>query len=307
MPVPCAGKIAFHRYSICVNEPKTGEKMNLQFARVRLIRIFMLIVVVVSEAGFASIVNAQEQVKTQLDQFEMVDELSGWVLLESHLFWTSDAGQSWEEIGPSVPSTALVQDVEFIDPNTGWMLWTTANDDGTANYTLAQTLDHGGTWSTHHLALFESGEVSAQFDRAGFGWFDAQSGWVMIKQASSSNFSLGTLFRTSDGGASWTRSALPAADHVGFSDPQNGWATGSDQIFITGDGGSTWKNITPSDSSITTYQPFYADGQAVLVSTIQNSLNIYSVYSADHWSLLGQVPLDVEPGIIGLSILRLEP
>ena len=287
--------------------------MDFRLRRMQFVRLVLFFVVIASEMNFMPSVHAQDQAQAGLDQFDALTESSGWVLLDRGLFWTSDAGQSWEAIGPSIPSDATVQDVEFINPNTGWMLWTTANQDGAANFSLAHTLDRGTTWDTRALALFESGEIAAHFDRAGMGWSDAQNGWMAVKQAGSSNFSLGTLFRTSDGGATWTRSVLPVADRVSFSDLQIGWAVGGpggDQIFKTQDGGITWWDSRPeieSDSSVTVYEPFHADEFGLLVTTrlgAENSLEIYRMEnSTGKWSLLDQVTLDVEPGVIGLSIL----
>jgi hypothetical protein len=161
--------------------------------------------------------------------------------------------------------------------------------------------------------LFEPGEIAAQFERAAMGWFDASTGWVAVKQATGSNFSLGTLFTTSDGGVTWIRSNLPVADKVTFTEPQIGWAVGGpagDQIFQTQDGGATWRDVRPdipSDSSATMYEPFYVDGQGILITTqlgAENSLDIYTMEGSDDtWSPFDQVPLDVEPGLVGLSIL----
>ena len=175
-------------------------------------------------------------------------------MLDTQLFWTSDAGQSWEEIGLSIPSDATIKDVEFIDTNMGWVLWATDNIDGSANFTLAQTLDHGAIWNIQALALFDAGDISAHSEIANMGWFDAQTGWVAVKQATGSNFSLGTLFTTSNGGSTWMRSTLPIADHVFFDGPQIGWTVGGpagDQIFQTQDGGITWQDVKSQLSSNT--------------------------------------------------------
>src|SRR5215208_3806747 len=79
-----------------------------------------------------SFVQAQAQSTATLDQFERLTATSGWILLDQKLFWTSDAGDTWEEIGPSLPSEGLIQDVKFIDDSLGWVLWTTAGSVGSA-------------------------------------------------------------------------------------------------------------------------------------------------------------------------------
>jgi glucose/arabinose dehydrogenase/photosystem II stability/assembly factor-like uncharacterized protein len=249
----------------------------------------------------------------QPGKFDLITETIGWVLSGQNLFWTSDAGQTWDGIGPLIPVEAKVQDVKFLDPDQGWILWTTVNHDGTANFTLAHTSDHGTNWSMHDLVLFEPGEVAAHFERAGMGWFDAQTGWIAVKQATGSNFSLGTLFTTSDGGVTWTRSNPPVADEVAFSDPQIGWAVGGpagDKIFQTQDGGITWRDVrptSPAGAAVTTYAPRLSNGQGILVTTSLgggSNLNVYNYEDAtSQWALSHQSALNVEPGAIGLSIL----
>src|SRR5215216_5897481 len=140
-----------------------------------------------------------------LNQFDLITETSGWVLLNGQLFWTSDAGQSWDEISPSISVDAAVQDVQFSDSNTGWILWMTPNSDGSSSFTIAHTNDKGVNWSTIIPSLFDSGDVASYAAKAQMGWFDEHTGWIAVKQSSSSNFSVGTLFTTSDAGKTWTR------------------------------------------------------------------------------------------------------
>jgi glucose/arabinose dehydrogenase/photosystem II stability/assembly factor-like uncharacterized protein len=259
---------------------------------------------------------AGDQQQTQLDNFDLLTVNSGWVLIDKLVLWTSDAGKTWDEIGPEIPIEAKVQAIEFLDSTQGMLLWTIENFDGSANFTLARTIDHGVTWSIQPLSLFESGEISANVEKAGMGWFDAQTGWIAVKQQSSSNFSLGTLFTTSDGGGSWVRSNLPIADQVIFDEPRIGWAIGgptSDQIFQTKDNGVTWQDSSPDypDQSVSVvYKLFYESNKSILVTIntgAKSSLNIYSLDDAfDRWHFTDQVPLNTEPGIIGLSILDSE-
>ncbi|MBK9927896.1 MAG: PQQ-dependent sugar dehydrogenase [Anaerolineales bacterium] len=253
------------------------------------------------------------QPNLQIDQFELLTPSSGWVLSNEHLFWTLDAAQTWNEIGPAIPLNAKIQDVYFLDQESGWILWNINNPDGGSSFTLARTLNHGQNWETLPLDLFDEGDVSAHSEKASIGWFDVQAGWIAVKQATSSNFSLGTLFTTSDGGVTWVRSTLPVADNISFSESQTGWATGGpagDQIFRTQDGGVNWldaKSGIKTDALTVIYQPYYFNGQGILVTTdvgLKNNLTLY-VYdnSIDEWSLVYQVALGAEPGIIPLSIL----
>lgn len=256
----------------------------------------------------------QEKNEVHLDQFDMLTAASGWVLLDQHLFWTSDTGQTWSEIGPSIPSGATVRDVSFLDSDTGWLLWTLVTSDGSVVFQLAHTIDHGMTWAIYSLPLFDPGEIASYAEQAEMGWFDTQTGWISVKQSSGSNFSIGTLFTTSDGGRSWRQFTLPVADKISFSDSQAGWAVGGpagNQVFKTRNAGATWQDFVPDDlpanTPFTVYMPFYSGKEALLVLTIpglENRLRVYSLVDSDNqWLLLDQITLDVQPGILGLSIL----
>ncbi|MBI4761640.1 MAG: PQQ-dependent sugar dehydrogenase, partial [Chloroflexi bacterium] len=275
-------------------------------------RFLLLAVFTLSISGFATLPTAQAQNSTPIrpDQFDRMTASSGWVLSGQNLFWTADAGQTWEEIGPAIPITASVQDVEFQDSDTGWILWSAVSSDGSSRLTLARTSDHGINWDVQPLALFESGEAETYVERAGMGWFDAQNGWIAVKQATSSNFSVGVIFTTSDGGATWTRSKLPVADTVMFSTPQIGWAVGGpagNQIFQTQDGGITWRDVSPVHSAnvVTVYAPYFSNGQGLLITTSIGEANTLSVFAYDtnNWLSIQQADLGVETGVIGLSIL----
>jgi photosystem II stability/assembly factor-like uncharacterized protein len=279
-----------------------------------LTRILLVLSLTATVSGLNSspAVQAQGQAEANLRQFDRLSANTGWVLLGSHLFWTSDTGQTWKEIGPSFVPDASVEDVQFIDAQTGWMLWTTIEPGGAA-FHLHHTTDGGKTWMTHSLSLFESGETGSYAERAEMGWFDTQTGWIAVKQISGSNFSIGALFRTSDGGDHWNRSVLPVADHIYFNDPQRGWAIGgatNDRVFSTQDAGATWKDDGPSDITkdrqAVAYPPFVSGTQGVLVVTTQapeNALKVFSLEASGSWSSFGQVKLDVQPGRIGVSIL----
>ncbi|MGE5376761.1 MAG: glycoside hydrolase domain-containing protein, partial [Bacteroidota bacterium] len=260
-------------------------------------------------------VQAQVSNQAALDKFDLLTTTSGWVLLGGHLFMTSNSGQTWQEIGPSIPAGAQVQDVSFLNGSTGRMLWMLTNPDGSSSFQLAYTQDRGSTWTQNSLSLFAPGEIASYAEKAQMDWFDSQTGWISVRQGSGSNFSNGTLFTTSDGGNSWKRFPLPAADKVHFSDPQLGWAIGENaggRIFETADGGATWKDVRPADlpgdAAAILYPPFASSGRGLLVANDQGVENALRIYSLDRgsgaWSLQDKIGLDGAPGILALSLIN---
>src|ERR1051325_9410842 len=145
-------------------------------------RVVLALVIAIFTADFAPPVQAQANTQDNLVRFDLLTANFGWILLGQHLFLTSDAGQTWNEISPALPSGASIEDVMFINPDTGWMLWSTPNPDGTLSFQLSHTVDHGGTWNTQPLSLFEAGDPTSYAEKAEMGWFDLQHGWITIKQ-----------------------------------------------------------------------------------------------------------------------------
>ncbi|HEU4744785.1 MAG TPA: hypothetical protein VFS61_06080, partial [Anaerolineales bacterium] len=284
--------------------------LKKSFTRISLVILF---IVIAPGLHASPTVHAQGQKQPDLLQFDLLTAHSGWILLDGQLFLTLDAGQSWKEITPSIPAGAEVQDVQFIDTNTGWMLWTTADSSGSPSFHIAHTRDGGQRWETQSLSLFEPGDIASYMEKAEMGWFDGETGWISVKGQSGSNFSTGTLFTTYDGAKTWKRFDLPVADSIDFSDPQMGWAVGGPgggEIFQTQDGGATWKDARPSDLSneiqAVAHPPIVADGQGLFLATTmaaESHLNLYSLENADHWIFLDQVKLDSASGAIEISIL----
>ena len=98
-----------------------------QLCRLIFILLFMLVL------SGNHLVRAYQQgpaSQAHLDQFDMLTDSSGWVLIGRKLFWTSDAGHTWTQISPSLPEYASVEAVQFIDSDRGWLLSTTPDSQG---------------------------------------------------------------------------------------------------------------------------------------------------------------------------------
>jgi photosystem II stability/assembly factor-like uncharacterized protein len=141
---------------------------------------------------------------------------------------------------PTVAPTAETLRYEgFANASVGWAL---------TNRRLVLTDDGGATWRT-------AGPPVDYFAAPkGASFFDAKHGWVVSEDAFSSSLS---LWRTDDGGSTWTRTILPAvpnpaelmgdartfwidAEHAVI-DVRGGMGEGYiDGLLLTADGGATW-------------------------------------------------------------------
>ncbi|MCX7839753.1 MAG: hypothetical protein N2559_09930, partial [Anaerolineae bacterium] len=182
-----------------------------------------------------------------LRDFQLVSANTGWVWLAHDLFCTRDDGQTWTRITPLHSSTARILAVHFLDARDGWVLFIEPN----ATFTLARTRDGGTTWQIQPLALFAPNDPNALVHTAHFHFLDAQTGWLAFERATSSNFSAGVLFHTTDGGATWHARTLPMGAPVVFADAMRGWTAGGatgDALYRTTDGGFMWSPDPLADS-----------------------------------------------------------
>ena len=168
---------------------------------------------------------------------------TGWALVDQHLFWTSNDGNEWRDITPS--GSAHIDGVHFVDRKTGWVVMSQTDDyeESNAIVNIASTSDGGVTWGLSALELKSEGRRYSQ--KASVFFLDRQHGWITLRLSSGSNFSLGLLVSTTDGGATWSRLPdPPVAERVYFVTPTNGWIAGGpagDSFWITRDGGKSWR------------------------------------------------------------------
>ncbi len=179
---------------------------------------------------------------TGISGFKLISVDQGWVLSDNQLYWTADGGESWNLISAGLPEGPTLVAVDFSDSQEGRVLMMDAAGEDPV-YSLGSTHDGGATWETGTLSLFAAVDVNASADKVFMQWLDAQTGWLVIKRASGINFSMGSLFRTEDGGLTWNQLSIPIGEAVDFITAQVGWAAGGaagDELYRTEDGGATW-------------------------------------------------------------------
>jgi photosystem II stability/assembly factor-like uncharacterized protein len=184
---------------------------------------------------------------------DMLDVNNGWALNDSNVMRTIDGGGTWYNatpVGVSSTSTTFF----FMNNTTGWVLL--PGSDPTSG-TLYHTTDGGTNW-TSNLVPFSDG--SMQF-------IDPNNGWILVGLGGGMSHEAVAVFRTSDGGATWsqvftddptapvTSDSLPfVGDKTGLTalDATHAWVTGAEPVsdfiyfYTTQDGGQTWSAQNPS-------------------------------------------------------------
>jgi len=168
-----------------------------------------------------------------------------------------DGGASWTLLDLGV-EPALLVDILFSDPQTGWVVGgidevrhpdrdTVRRDVIPAVYA---TTDGGDTWTNVVAPNAKSGE----FPRGEWGWKIQRLGASTLL-VSLENLHDGAILRSDDLGATWRRLRINDTQRnsnlegIGFIDPNTGWVGGWGDLHFQGgytstttDGGANWTN-----------------------------------------------------------------
>jgi photosystem II stability/assembly factor-like uncharacterized protein len=165
------------------------------------------------------------------------------------IFITSDGGRTW--LAKELASADIsFSDTGIVDSSYGWLVAT----DGT----LYSSKDQGKTWTAQSNALNDDSHVvlSASFISKTDGWAVGRTPSSRLPDRDApSGQQPGLAFRTVNGGESWRAITIEKPEtiywRVCFINKDQGWITGTNQLYRTNDGGNTWSvslhNATSSD------------------------------------------------------------
>ena len=173
----------------------------------------------------------------RIRSFGALSAQDGWALAGDALLRTVDGGVTWRAVTPPEMALAGPAAVTFLEDGSGWLA---AMGETPGMVTLAATADGGQHWQMRSHQLFAPNDPAGRASAISMQWLDKTTGWLAVRQLTSSNFSLGTLFATQDGGVTWQRRALPGGEPVVFVSAASGWTAGGDTLYRTDDGGRTW-------------------------------------------------------------------
>ncbi|MDO7904867.1 YCF48-related protein [Paenibacillus sp. JX-17] len=199
------------------------------------------------------------QIQTRLTDFQLLNSKEGiaWGITRNalRLYYTEDSGKTWMNISPADnvqfnSNPKYGQDIFFTDPQHGWIV---REGMGSTDSIMLHTENGGETWKISSLA--SSHQISA------IHFVNAKRGWLMTSMDSTIGKEIKTLYRTDDGGSTWSRIMQNASNEqvqvgkqiisdqgyvVGmtFTDVNHGFVTvhnlGRPQLQVTADGGQSW-------------------------------------------------------------------
>lgn len=178
---------------------------------------------------------------------------AGWARTDRGLFVTSNGGATWTDRTPTGVDAADISGVAFPTPDRVWVSVGVAPNPRTGGGTapaevIYRSGDGGRTWARSELPL----PGQAAYDTDFVAWsqvdldvLDASHGWLVAPLATNTTRSEAVLYRTIDGGRTWTLGTIPVAGSVTFATPLRGWTSGGTgshvQLYVTNDGGRSWK------------------------------------------------------------------
>jgi len=177
-------------------------------------------------------------------EFGLVNDSELWLKSGSELYFSQDEGKQWTEISPETGMIEPYLLVSFPKSDLGFALYLTQTETN-VNLEMLKTTNQGEEWSIVDGDLEEkiNQQFNQPFSEIQMQWLDKNNAKVLVKEFTSSNFSMGTLFVTGDGGKHWKMREVPVAEQFVFLDNKIGFMlnpTDSGSLYRSLDGGKSW-------------------------------------------------------------------
>ncbi len=162
----------------------------------------------------------------RLNAFDFTDSLTGWgASTTDKVYKTTDGGCTWQTINTGISSPNHIRSIAVFG-NTIIIGCTEINGK------VVYSNDGGQTWNSRMLA---TGNSLFQIEQIFL--FDQNNAYVRLQS---------NIYKTTDGGNTWSFFKWCEDRDVFFLDPLNGWIAGfSNKIEVTNNGGVTWSQFFP--------------------------------------------------------------
>jgi hypothetical protein len=204
---------------------------------------------------------------------DFVDGRRGYLLGAGQLVTTTDGGATWQKVSGEAPASWY--SVSWGDAEHGLC------DNMVARGPGFVTQDGGVSWRTMAMAGPATQGSESGLDTIAVDMVDGQTGWVAGNWMSGAG-DVGTpcTARSSDGGATWTRLAVPPAESadkgmlvsIDFISTEVGWVGGTMGLFHTVNAGVGWKAQALPQPGWSVVATGFLDADVGWVAAVDDSL-----------------------------------
>ena len=260
--------------------------------KTKLILISLLIVITINVHAQTGWFSQISNVNFNLTKVVFVNSSTGFITgYSNNILKTTNSGDMWVEIFTADSITQL-RDICFINQNTGYAVGGTFYFETGTFYltcTIIKTTNSGNDWFA--VMRDTNGTFGHDLICNSVFFVNENTGY-----SGAGAFLLGSnkLFKTTDGGNSWSNSSfsningLPSS--IKFTDNLNGISSLSSSLVKTTDGGNNWINVFAGDFIFDVFllngNSFYACGGTYFSSINGKSLIIKSENGGDNWQTL---------------------
>ena len=171
---------------------------------------------------------------------------AGFVAEQNGLFWTTNLGGSWQNVTPPGVAATSLSAVTFLLDGHGWAVLATNGATATrlvGSIRIFRRSLGSGSWSSANLPDVP---VVNGLGQASLSFVDPTHGWLLIDTGSHGGFNYADLFRTNDGGATWSPLTPPASGKIRFVSTTLGFIVGGEpgpNLYMTRNGGTSWAAV----------------------------------------------------------------
>lgn len=228
---------------------------------------------------------------------------------DTQLFLQAPFTNAWNEVSPSDLGDNPLLAAHFFDAQRGWAFWLDG-ESGEATLSASTNGGLSWRKLPNNLGLFLNSDTNSPVQKAWMQWISPRHGILALKTASGVNFSEGLFLQSTDGGQNWQALSSPVKEEFIFFDKMLGFMLNpfaDDSLYRTEDGGASWSlmhlsiAIEDPEQYAKLHLPLIlGDGSILLLYQLQNELFLvpYTPDALENPAPFLKISFDIAPFVV---------